>query len=90
MLNKDNALAASAGVIVIFSAVNIAPRGKSHHCRFWVRPSLLHGRKRYGITDFMEDLILNNQNLLILEYHSGGRFSNFFGCPLPCLKKYLI
>ncbi len=60
------------------STMNVALLTKRRRCRFWVRPSLLHGRKKYSGIDFIRDLILDDQNLLRLEYRSGVGFQIFF------------
>ncbi len=76
--DEDDVLAASAAFIVILSATNVALLMKSRRRRFWVRSRLLHDRKKYGATDFTRDPILDDQNLLSLEYRSGEGFRNFF------------
>ncbi len=45
--------------------------------RYWIRPSLF-ARKKYNATDFMEDLILDDEDALNLEYKSSVGFLNFF------------
>ncbi len=76
--DEDDVLAASSASIVILSAMNLALLMKRRRCRFWVRPSLLHGRKKYSATNFMRDLIPDDQNPLSLECHSGAGFRIFF------------
>ncbi len=77
MFDEENVFAASAAIIVILSAVTVALLAKKRCRRFWIRPSLL-ARERYSTTDFMKDLILDDADLLSLEYRSGAGFKNFF------------
>ena len=36
--------------------------------RFWIRPSLVQGRKKYSTQEYMKDLLLNDIDGLNLEY----------------------
>ncbi len=78
MCDEDDVLAASTVFIVILSAMNVALLMKRRCYRFWVRSSLLHGRKKCSATDSMRDLILDDQNLLSLEHSPGAGIQNFF------------
>ncbi|KAJ8881926.1 hypothetical protein PR048_018412 [Dryococelus australis] len=69
--NKDVLVAAAAGMIIIAESKVHRP------LQFWVRPSL-RGRVRYGRSDLMKDLILDNVDELNLEYRCGGGFRNCF------------
>ncbi len=77
MFDKEDVFAASAARIVILSAVTVALLAKKRRRHFLIWPSLLT-RKRYSATDFMKDLILDDSDLLSLEYKSGAGFKNFF------------
>ncbi len=90
MCDEHDVLAASAAFIVVLSATNVALLLKRRRHRFWVWLSLLRSRKKYSATDFMRNVILDDQNLLSLEYHSGAGFRNFFQYRVPHLKKFSI
>lgn len=57
--------------------------------RFWVRPSLL-ARRKYSATDFMRDLILDDEDAFDLEYRSGAGFRNFFRISSSTFEEILI
>ncbi len=71
--DDDDVLIASA-TIIISSVPKVC---KFQKRRFWVRPSLL-AKKKYSITVLMKDLVLDDVDLLNLEYRSGAGFKNFF------------
>lgn len=73
MYTDEDLLVAAAAVIVVDRASH-KPRNR----RFWVRPSLGRGRARYGGSELMKDLILDDVDELNLEYRCGGGFRNFF------------
>lgn len=77
MLDEDDVLAASAAVIILMSAVSVAVQRAKRRRRFWIRPSL-QARHKYSATDFMKDLVLDDVDLLSLEYRLGAGFRNFF------------
>lgn len=75
MSDDDDALAAASAAILIAilgSQKDRRPR------RFWVRPSLVRGRKKYSTEEFMEDLLLDEVDELNLEYRCDAGFKNFF------------
>ncbi len=45
--------------------------------RYCIRPNFLAGKK-YSATDFIEDLILDDEDAINLEYRSSEGFQNFF------------
>lgn len=71
-------LAASAATVVTLSAVSVAVQLRRRRRRFWVRPFLSNGRRKYSATVFVKDLILDDEDLLSLEYRSGAGFQHFF------------
>ncbi len=77
MFDELDVLAASAATIVLMSAVSVAIQRARRRRRFWIRPSLV-ARRKYSTTDFMRDLVLDDTDLLSLEYRSGAGFKNFF------------
>ena len=72
MYTDEDLLVAAAAVILI-DLESHKPRNR----QFWVRPSL-RGRARYGVSELMKDLILDDMVELNLEYRCGGGFRNFF------------
>ena len=80
MCDDEEFLAISAATIVFLSAVLVQRLKKKRSRRYWIRPSLL-ARSKYSATDFMRDLILDDEDLLSLEYRSGVGFRNFFRIP---------
>ena len=77
--DEYDVLAASAATIILVSAASVALQCRRRRRRFWVRPSLVaKKKKKYSATDFMKDLILDDVDLLCLEYRSGAGFRNFF------------
>nr|CAI5833300.1 unnamed protein product [Callosobruchus analis] len=46
--------------------------------RYWIRPSLLNGRKKYKTSVFMKDLLRGEADELNLEYRNDVRLRNFF------------
>lgn len=73
--DDDVALAASAAIIIGFAAFQRRCRRPR---RFWVRPSLINGRRKYRASDFMEDLLQDETDELNLEYRNDVGFTNFF------------
>lgn len=73
MYTDEDVLIAAAALIIV-DQEGRKPRNR----RFWVRPSLRRGRARYGVSELMEDLILDDVDELNLEYRCGGGFRNFF------------
>lgn len=73
MSDEDDVLLASAAIII----VNVLKVREFRRRRFWVRPSL-QAKKKYSATDLMNDLILDDVDVLNLEYRSGAGFKNFF------------
>ncbi len=76
MCDEEVFSATSAATIVFLSTV-LVQKLKKRPRRYWIRPSLL-ARSKYSATDFMRDLILDDEDLLSLEYRSGAGFRNFF------------
>ena len=72
MFDDDDAILASAAFIII-----AAQKKRRRRPRFWVRPSL-QSRKKYSPSDLIKDLILDDTNVLNLEYRSNGGFKNCF------------
>ena len=58
MYTNEDLLVAAAAVIIVESEMRRKPRTRG----FWLRPSL-EGRARYGVSDLMKDLILDELNL---------------------------
>ncbi len=88
MFDEGEVFVVSVALIAILSAMTVAHFAKKRRCRFWIRPSLL-ARKRYSATDFMKDLILDDADLLSLEYTSLEQNSRiFFECPAALLNNY--
>lgn len=77
MFDEEDVLTAYAASVVLLNLVNVLQLKKRRR-RFWVRPSLLTGMKKYNTTDFMRGLKLDDEDLLSLEYRSGAGFQNFF------------
>lgn len=77
MSDSENiALAAVAIIIEVVKSQLVRRRRRPR--RFWVRPSLVQGRKKYSTDEFMKDLLLDEVNELNLEYRSDLGFRNFF------------
>lgn len=74
--SEDAAVAAAA--IIIGVAGSQQDRRRRRPRRFWVRPSLVQGRKKYSTEEFMKDLLLNDADDLNLEYRCDVGFQNFF------------
>lgn len=74
MMDENLLAVAAAAVIIINESDN---RREPRKRRFWVRPSL-QSRFRYGGSELMKDLILDDVDELNLEYRCGGGFRNFF------------
>ncbi len=73
MSDDDDVLLASAAII-ISSVLKFRDIWKR---RFWVWPSF-QAEKKYSVTDLMKDLVLDDIDLLNLEYRFGVGFKNFF------------
>ncbi|KAG5874694.1 hypothetical protein JTB14_024084 [Gonioctena quinquepunctata] len=76
MSDEDAMVAAAAAAMIL---VEVA--ASQHHRRprrFWIRPSLIHGRSKYNTTEFMKDLLLDEVDDLKLEYRCDAGFRNFF------------
>lgn len=73
--DEDVALTASAAIIIGFCAFQRRCRRPR---RFWVRPSIVNGRRKYRASDFMKDLLLDEADELNLEYRNDVGFTNFF------------
>lgn len=76
MCDEEDVLAACAANLVFCSAILVSTL-KRRPRRFWIRPSL-QARRKYSATDMMKDLILDDADVLSLEYRSGAGFRNFF------------
>ncbi|XKL69619.1 hypothetical protein PGB90_007388 [Kerria lacca] len=76
MCDEDDVLAVSAAIIVFLSATLVLQRRRRPR-RYWIRPSLQATRK-YNTTDFIKDLILDDEDAPNLKYRSGAGFKNFF------------
>jgi hypothetical protein len=85
MYTNEDLFVAAAAVIIVESEMCREPRKQ----RFWLRPSL-RGRARYGVSDFMKDLILDDADELNLEYRCGGGFRNFLQCRVVILRLHSI
>lgn len=77
MLSDDDdvVLAASAAIVI---AVTAGEQRARRPRRFWIRPSILQGRKKYRAREFMRDLLLDEVDELNLEYRNDVGFCNFF------------
>ncbi|XP_046684492.1 uncharacterized protein LOC124370247 [Homalodisca vitripennis] len=64
-------------VLVALGAFVIINHEKLRKRRFWVRPSL-QSRRKYGTSELMKDLVLDDEDELNLEYRYGCGFKNFF------------
>lgn len=76
MISDDDAILAAAAAIIIGVATRQSRCRRSR--RYWVRPSILNGRKKYRTSEFMKDLLLDEADELNLEYRNDVGFSNFF------------
>ncbi|KAG5875721.1 hypothetical protein JTB14_007656 [Gonioctena quinquepunctata] len=74
MSDEDAMVAAAAMILVEVAASQHQRRPR----RFWIRPSLIHGRSKYNTTEFMKDLLLDEVDDLKLEYRCDAGFRNFF------------
>ena len=74
--SEDAAVAAAA--IIIAVAESQQQRCHRRPRRFWVRPSLLRGRKKYSAEEFISDLLLNDVDDLNTEYRCDVGFQNVF------------
>jgi len=74
--SEDVALAAVA--IIIAVAASQQNRCRRRPRRFWIRPSLVQGRKKYSTQEFMKDLLLNDIDDLNLEHMCDVGFQNLF------------
>ena len=77
-MSDSEDLAVAAAVIIIAVAGIQQGRCRRHPRRFWVRPSLVRGRKKYSTQEFMKDLLLNDVDDLKLEYRYDVGFQNCF------------
>ncbi|KAK9884603.1 hypothetical protein WA026_007443 [Henosepilachna vigintioctopunctata] len=74
--DEDAGAAASAAILIAILGSQKDPNRRPR--RFWVRPSLVRGRKRYSTEEFMRDLLLDEVDELNLEYRCDAGFKNFF------------
>ena len=70
----DEDLLVAAATVIVMNQESHKPRNR----QFWVRPNFSKGRARYGVSELMKELILDNVDELNLEYRCGGGFRNFF------------
>lgn len=75
MSDSEDAVAATAAIIIAVVGNQQVHRRER---RFWVRPSLVRGRKKYDTDQFINDLLLDDEDALQLEYRSEMGFQNFF------------
>lgn len=75
-MSDEDIVLAAAGVII--AEVASLSQQKRRPRRYWIRPSLVHGRKKYSTTEFMKDLLLDDVDELNLEYRCNAGFRNFF------------
>lgn len=73
-MSDDDAIVAAAAILVEAAALQHQRRPS----RFWIRPSLIYGKKKYCATEFMKDLLLDEADDLNLEYRCDVGFRNFF------------
>ncbi len=72
--HDDDVVLLASGTIIISSVLKVREFWKQ---RFWVPPRL-QAKKKCSTTDLMKDLVLDDIDLLNLEYSSGIGFKNFF------------
>ncbi len=82
--DDDDVLIASAAII-ISSVLKVCKFWKR---RVWVRPSL-QAKKKYSIIVLMKDLVLDDVDLLNLEYRSEAGFKNFFHMTITSFESLL-
>ncbi len=90
MCDKEVFFAALAATIVFLSTVLVQKLKKRRG--HWICPSLLLSCRKYSVNsviDFMRDLILDDDNLLSLEYWSSAGFHNFFQISSPTFETIL-
>ena len=61
MLSDDDVVLAASAAIVI--AVAAGEQRARRPRRFWIRPSILQGRKKYRAREFMKDLLLDEVDI---------------------------
>ena len=74
--SEDVALAAVAIIIAVVASHQNRYRRRPR--KFWIRPSLVQGRKKYSTQDYMEYLLLNDIDDLNLEHRCDVGFRNLF------------
>ncbi|XP_057662272.1 uncharacterized protein LOC130897442 [Diorhabda carinulata] len=75
-MSDADALVAAATAIFMSALVDQHVHRSTR--RFWSRPSLVNGRKKYSTTEFIKDLLLDEVDPLNLEYRRNAGFKNFF------------
>ncbi|KAG5865334.1 hypothetical protein JTB14_007449 [Gonioctena quinquepunctata] len=76
MSDEDAMVAAAAAAMILVEVA--ASQHQRRPRRFWIRPSLIHGRSKYNTTQFMKDLLLDEVDDLKLEYRCDAGFRIFF------------
>ena len=74
--SEDVALAADAIIIAVAASQQNRCRRRRTR-RFWIRPSLVQGRKKYSTEENMKNLLLYDDDLN-LEYRCDVGSQNFF------------
>ena len=73
--DEDAGAAASAAILIAILGSQKDPNRRPR--RFWVRPSLVRGRKKSNTEEFIGDLLLNGVYDLNMEYRCDVGFQNF-------------